>query len=429
VFQVPYLLPLVLNLGLVAQTADRPCDVLCLSSRARKALAASAYDDYLSNATEIAARAPDHPGALYAVARGLALVDSLDSATVWLNRLADVGASREVAEDSAFIALRGLPEFRAVQARLDANGATISRGKSAFAIPDPDLLPEALAFDFSTSTWLVGSLSKRKLVRIRRDGSATDLLAAPEMLRVLGVHVDSARSHFWFATYAPGTATNASSDWPQRRTRLFKCDLRTSRIIRSYAPSDSGGHLFNDLAIAPSGDVFVSDTERGWLYRIDASVDSLEVFVRPNAENFSGANGLALSADGSALYVAFIEGIARVDLRTREIERLRSPATTSTGGVDGLYWYRGDLLAVQNPPGLRRVMRYELAADGRSIRNAEVLERGDSLLGVPTTGAVVGTRFFYIAHSQVDRLRDDGQLRQTAGSDAPRSIVRVIELR
>jgi hypothetical protein len=425
------LLALALNLGPVvvtAQTAGRPCDAICLSSRAREALAAGSYNEYLSFATQIAERATDHPGALYAVARGLALIGNLDSAIVWLERLADIGASREVTEDSAFNALRGFAEFRAVRARLEANGATLSRGKVAFTVPDPDLLPEALAFDFSTGTWLVGSLAKRKLVRITRDGSATDLLAGPDMLRVLGIHVDSARSHFWFATYAPGTGAGAPGERPPSESRLFKCDLRTGRIVRNYAPRDSGGHVFNDLAIAANGDVFVTDTERGWLYRIHATVDSLEVFVRPDAEKFSGANGIALSADGSVLYVAFIEGIARVDLRTRRIERLHSTAATSTGGIDGLYWYRGDLLAVQNPPGLRRVLRYELAADGRSIRKAEVLERGDSLLGVPTTGAVVGTQFYFIANSQVDRLSNDNRLRPSSDSLAPRTVVRVIEL-
>jgi len=57
-----------------------------------------------------------------------------------------------------------------------------------------------------------------------------------------------------------------------------------------------------------------------------------------------------------------------------------------------------------------------------------VLERGDSMLRLPTTGAVVGTRLYYIANSQFDRLGDDNRLSRAAVSPPPLTVVRVIEL-
>lgn len=189
-FQSARLLALLLNFGSAGSTTQnepRPCDVQCLSWRARRALAAGSHNEYLKHATQIATQAPAHPGALYAVARGWALVGNPDSAVLWLDRLARIGANQRIADDSAFHAMRDFSEFRAVQARLEANGATISRGKIAFTMPDPDLLPEALAFDVTTSTWLVGSLAKHKLVRITSGSSATDLMSSPDMQRVLGI--------------------------------------------------------------------------------------------------------------------------------------------------------------------------------------------------------------------------------------------------
>jgi hypothetical protein len=353
----------------------------------------------------------------------------VDSALAWLDRLARIGASRSPASDSAFATLKNSRGFRAVQARLDSNRVPILHGKLAFSLPDPDLLPEALAWDPSTATWLVGSLSKRKLIRFGPDGSVTDFISGSDLLRVVGIHVDSARSLLWFATWAPRPAALGSQDEPPSETRFFKCDLRTGRILRRYVPADSGNsHLFNDLAIAANGDVFVTDTEQGWVYRIRADVDSLEVFVRPNPDQFSEANGIAVAADGLTLYVAFEEGIARVDVRTRRIVRLRSPGTTSTSGIDGLYSYHHALVGVLHQRGLQEVVRYELAPDGRSIRRADVLERDDSLIRLPTTGAIVGGRFYYIANSQFDRLGDDNRLSRATESPAPLTVVRVIDL-
>lgn len=219
-----------------------------------------------------------------------------------------------------------------------------------------------------------------------------------------------------------------SHDEPSE-TRLFKCDLGTGRVLRRYVPADSGtSHLFNDLAIASNGDVFVTDTDQGWLYRIRADADSLEVFLRPDPDYWSGANGITLTGDARTLYVAFVEGIARIDRATRQLMRLRPPRRTSTAQLDGLYWHRGALVGVQNQRGLEQIVRYDLTPDGRSILRARVLERGDSLLRRPTTGAIVGTQFYYIANSQYERLGYDNRLRPATDSTKPLTTVRVIDL-
>jgi len=414
---------------LSAQASSRPCSAWCLSRRARDALTAGRYADYLNYARKIAQRAPDHPGVVYAVARGYALVGRPAAALGWLNRLADLGATQDVDMDSAFAGLDTSAAFRALRARLNANRAPIVHGRPAFSLPDPDLLPEALARDPITDSWLVGSLAKRKIIRLAPNGTASDFVSDAALLRVVGIHVDSTRSLLWFATWAPRAPSATHAEDLASDTRLFKCDLLTGHILRRYAPPDSeGDHLFNDLAIAPNGDVFITDTDQGAVYRIRSSVDSLELFLQPDPQRFSDANGIALSGDNRTLYVAFVEGIARIDVRTRAIARLPVLAPGSTAAIDGLYWYRGTLIGVQHLPGLDQVARYDLAPDGRSIRHINVLERADSLLHLPTTGALAGGHFYYIANSQFDRLGDDNRLAPAGRSSMPLSTVRVLDL-
>jgi len=233
----------------------------------------------------------------------------------------------------------------------------------------------------------------------------------------------------WFATWAPRSSVEGSQDEPPSESRLFKCDLGTGRILHRYSPADSGtSHLFNDVALASNGDVFITDTDQGWLYRIGADADSLEVFLRPDPDEWSGANGITLTGDDRTLYIAFVEGIARMNLATRQLVRLGSPAGTSTAQLDGLYWDRGALLGIQNQRGLEQVVRYQLAADGRSIMSERVLERGDSLLRRPTTGALVGRQFYYIANSQFERLGYDNRLSPATDSTKVLTTVRVVDL-
>ncbi len=311
-FAFPRLLTPALLLGaalLAAQAPPGSCNNACLVERAQEALAAGRYADYLGAARQLAARAPDHPGVIYAVARGFALLGKPDSALAWLEQLVRIGATRAPDSDSAFAPLRNSRAFRALQARLDANRVPVVHGKAAFALPDPDLLPEAMDWDPSTASWIVGSLSQRKVIRVRPDGSTTDFISASDLLRVVGIHVDSARSLLWFATWAPRLDSTAPHHEPMTDTRLFKCDLRTGRVLRRYVPPDSGiSHLFNDLAIAANGDVYVTDTEQGWLYRVTADSDSLEVFRQPDPNQFSEANGITLARGDRALYVPFSRG-------------------------------------------------------------------------------------------------------------------------
>ena len=69
----------------------------------------------------------------------------------------------------------------------------------------------------------------------------------------------------------------------------------------------------------------------------DGRVDLLIVAASGNtllhnggAQRFSDANGITLSGDNRTLYVAFLEGIARVDVRTGAVERFAQPLQLGT---------------------------------------------------------------------------------------------------
>lgn len=415
--------------ALPAQPSPQRCDLLCLSRQAREALAAREYDDYLRLARAVAMRAPDHPGGHYAVARAFALLGQSDSAFAALERLLNLGAAPDITADSVFAPISTAPAFHALEAEFERNATPILRGQALFSLPDADLVPEALTWDPERRRWLIGSLAKRKIIAANDEGTSADFISHPDLLRVVGIHADPGRELLWFATWEPTERVDPSGSGGITRTRMFKADLATGRILATYEPLDTAAsQLLNDLAIAPSGDLYVTDTRAGRIYRLAADRDSLEVFARPDPARFSYANGIALASDDRTLYVAFIEGLARIDPDTRRVAPLRAPTGVSTAQVDGLYWYRGDLIAVQNAPGLERVVRYDLNAAGDSIVAAEVLERSRDLLRVPTTGAIVGTRFYYIANSQADRLDSDNRLSPATVSPAPLTVVRVIEL-
>ena len=425
---------LTMLLAAAAGAQQPPCDLFCHSRLADRAARAGNVAVEETHARAVAALIPSHPSVVYRLARLHMRRGETDSAVAILERIAALGDTRDLDADSAFARLRGNPGYVRAKARLTANRRPIFGGRVAFELPDPDFLPEAIAYDSSRGRFLVGSLAKRRLAAVAPGGASRTLSpfidGVPGMLRVVGIHIDQPRNRLWFATWAPDStvAPTDSTEIPSL-TRLFLADVATGRIVRSWAP-DGGqpGHLLNDFVVMADGSLLITDTERGWIYRLRSPSDTLELFLRPDPVRFSSANGITVTPDGTTLYVAYIEGLARIDVASREVSMMSAPDSVSTASIDGLYWYRGDLVAVQGIPTMARVVRYELSRDGRHIESARVLERGPGVVDEPTTGVIVGRRFYYIANSQYGRLSDTGPLTPSTGPPK-RTAVRVIDLR
>ena len=376
--------------------------------------------------------APSHPGVVYAMARAFALTGAPDSAITWLDRLGRMGDTRDPNADSVFRIVRARPGYADARNRLLANRLPILDGKVAFEIADADFLPEGIAYDSTRGRFLMGSLVHRTVAAFAPNGASTPVVPhAPDMLRVVGVHVDAPRNRLWFATWAPDSAPRADSTAEAPSvTRLFLADLASGRVVKSWMP-DGGkpGHLLNDFVVTEDGALFITDTDEGSIYRLASPEDTLERFLRPDPVRFSATNGITSSPDGRVLYVAFLQGIARVDVESKSIALIPAPDTVSTASIDGLYWYRGSLMGVQGVPSLERVVRYSLSADGQRITSGAVLERGHPVVVQPTTGTLVGSRFYYIANSQYGRLDNNSSKFSPQTGSPVHTAVRVIELR
>ncbi len=74
---------------------------------------------------------------------------------------------------------------------------------------------------------------------------------------------------------------------------------------------------------------------------------------------------------------------------------------STLAGVDGLYWHKGSLIAIQNGIGTPRVAAFQLAKDGVHVSKTTILEYRSNLCVLPTTGALREDDFYYIANSQV----------------------------
>ncbi|HEX6048242.1 MAG TPA: hypothetical protein VFZ21_03205 [Gemmatimonadaceae bacterium] len=354
-----------------------------------------------------------------------AIARDTTAAAAWLDRLAALGVGPAIAGDTAFAALVGASVFDSAVARLRSATAIVARGRVAFTLQDTAFHPEGIAFDARSRRWFVGSVRQRRIVTVDAAGVARDFtpVASDGLAGVFGMAIDTARRLLWVATTAlPRMAGFTSAD--SGRAGVFGYDIDSGVLRRRvWLPRDSASHTLGDVAVAPNGEVYVSDSNAPWISIVPAAGDTLERFVTHPL--FRSLQGMAIAADGRTMYVAdYSHGILRVDLATRHVEAVRARPGVTLLGVDGLYLHGGALMAIQNGVTPARVVRFCLDGDGRGVLGADVLDRNTAVADEPTLGAIAGDAVFYVATSQWEKYTDAG-VRRAGVAARPVTVVTV----
>jgi len=370
-----------------AIAAQRAGDAVVASREAARAAAAwPTQPAYLWGSATTAARAGDSTAAMRALAA-----------------YADLGLGRDLRAEPAFTALATRPDFVALIRQHDTNRAPFVRSVVRAVLPDTTLWPEGFDYDARTRSYYVSSVRHRTIAELSADGSVRELWPRdrPDMGAILGVRVDTARRVLWATTSTvPQMARYDSSSPPV--AALLRIRLPDGAIERRWTlPPSPRGHVLGDLAVDTRGDVWITDSNDPVVYRLRAGSDTLE---RTTSPLFRSLQGIAPTTDGRAVYIAdYSHGLLRLDPDTRVVTRLIDAPSSTSLGCDGLVWYHGSLIGVQNGVVPARIMRFALDATGTRILTAERLDQNTTVADEPTLGAIIGDSFVYVATSQWEK--------------------------
>jgi sugar lactone lactonase YvrE len=182
-------------------------------------------------------------------------------------------------------------------------------------------------------------------------------------------------------------------------------DRRTGALIATW----SGATHTNDVAIAPNGDAYITDSQRPVLYRIPAaelrnptaSEQELPVFLEwpdPPYSNYGPgyieANGIVATSDGKfVLVVHFSDGfLFRVRLSDKQVRRVDLGGYRLISG-DGMVLTDDRVLYVVRPFGS---LVAKLRLNARYTRGRLLSETTDPSFQSPTTAAIAGERLLVV---------------------------------
>lgn len=306
------------------------------------------------------------------------------------------------------------PDFARIRARLESRLPVVASAPVAFSIADKSFGPEGIAYDAASKDFFVGSITHKRIVRISQSGKLTPFVSSG-LQHVLGVTVDAKRRLLY------AVSTNAVANLKPAYNAVLGFDLTTGKPMVEYVIPTAG--QLNDLAVAPDGVLYVSDSTKGMVWRLAPADPTPKPLMAAGA--MRGCNGLALTPDGKTLYVAHSTGVTRVDTATGKLDILRPPARQTIAAIDGLYWWRGALIGIQNITNPGRVIRLRLNRTGTEIDTVDTLQsHHNPAFDEPTTGAIAGDAIYVLGTTQLPRYDEKGEINSPAPLKEPK-VVRV----
>jgi hypothetical protein len=338
---------------------------------------------------------PDRGAALYFLAAAKQHLRETREALALLKECIALQEGFDPSGEPAFLELKGSKEFSALTESVHRDFPVIAQAREAFRTTEKDLVPEGLAYDARRKVFYLSSLNRRKIVEIGRDGKISDFVPADRygLLPVLGIRLNPNDGTVW-----------ADSFKDNGDTELLHFEA-TGKLLGRFKPDGSAKHGFNDLVIRKNGEVITTDSLANIVYRFDPAARAFKAL--PVHRPLFYPNGIALSEDDERLYVADSLGVVSVDLASGASHDVNPGPRSTLAGIDGLYWHNGSLIGIQNGIGSPRVAAFQLSVDALRVTRTTILENRSNFCVLPTTGAIRGSDFFFIANSQIDNMNND----------------------
>lgn len=385
---------LAIALCLLCTAAWSQSDVAAAQVHLREAGQAYQEGDFNAFARSLETASELNPFSLatrYNLACAYARTDEPEKALRLLQSLVDARVDYGMANDSDLASLQQNPAFTELLGDLEKNLQPISASSLEFTIEQLGVVPEGIAIDTQTGRTFVGSMRSGDIY-VRDSAGQISRFATVEhdgTLAAIGLYVDHEKNVLWAVGSSFDLNENFDPEAPVR-AGVFGFDLASGQLKKEIIAANPGNG-FNDLTIGPAGDMYISGSTVSVVRNGSELIEPLQMSLP-----IVGSNGVVLSPDGGHLFVtSYPVGIAVVNLANGEAHWLAAPDEITLYGIDGLYWYDGDLVGVQNGVRPWRLVRLELDDAMRSVTTARLIEFANSAI-TPTTGAIVDDVIHYV---------------------------------
>lgn len=272
----------------------------------------------------------------------------------------------------------------------------------SYALPGDRVFPEGITYDRTSNSFFTGSTNDGTLFRGDLASGQVNVFSAggaDGRTAAIGMKVDSKTRRLWVAGGATGL--------------IFVYNVDSGTLVRKYATPQAEQTFLNDIALAPNGDAYITDSRRPVLFKISGSsaqpgeLESWLDFAGTPVKFTEGAtalNGIVVSQDGAYIVVVHsgdqkLFRIAIAGKETSEVDLVGIPQ-----GGDGMVLDSQMLYVLTRTPS-DMIVRIQMTPDFSSGTIKDNFR--DDSFAFPTTIAKVDGRML-VVNSQFN-ARSAGQ--------------------
>lgn len=366
-----------------------------LYNTSMKAYESKDYVAFLKITKTLDSIRPFHPTFTYNLASAYALNGKTLESLAVLKQLVLMNNTTEFEKDTDFNSLQNTEGFKALLALKVTQNTLVTNSKKVVTLSEPALHPEGLTYLAKTKTWLASSIHQRKIVTFdSKTGVCTDWLTTVDMLAVFALKADANEEFLWVVTSAIPEMDGYSKAL-EGKAEILKVNLKTKQIVQRY--TIEGNHVFGDIYVAKNNTVYISDSAKPMLYKIEN--EEIKPFVSFENEGLN-LQGITMNDKEDKLFVAdYLKGIAVVDMKSLSKKWLELPEGTIGKGIDGLVFYKNKLVAVQNGVTPIRLTQFNLNKAQTEIESYRILDNNRPEFDEPALATIVGNRLYFFANS------------------------------
>ena len=301
-----------------------------------------------------------------------------------LQRVAEMKVdASDTLKDEDFASLHKDPRWTSIMQQFAKNSDPVGFNRTEAKLDDNGLLTEDIAWSKQYRIFYLTSIREKRVLRVAPRSDVTTLadFSKDPGWPLLAIVADDARGVLWVTAAAmPNFEAAPKADWG--RSALLEVEMTSGKLRHRYdLPDDGTPHVIGDAALAPNGDLIISDGLGGAVYRFHNGA-----FTRIDNGEFISPQTPAISADGAIIIPDYIRGLARLAPDSQKPVTWIANSSNALIGIDGLYFAPDSpgeeptLYAIQNGISPHRILAIHLDS---KLRASEVSRRPPLQLSRP----------------------------------------------
>lgn len=364
------------------------------------------YTTFLKLSKQLDSVRPFHPTYTYNLASAFALNGKEKEAIATLQKVVLMNHTTAFETDDDFKSIANTEGFQQVLVLKKSQEQTISNSTKVVSLSEKELHPEGLEFLSKSNVWLASSIRKRKIVAFDlKTGKCKDWFTNDQLYAVFSMKKDANEQFLWVATSALPEMERFTTDL-EGKAAVLKIDIATKKVVQRF--EIAGNHVFGDLYVTKNNVVYVSDSNKPILYKIENDAMSEWISLEKEAYNLQG---ITMNSEENQLFVAdYLKGIVAISLRDNERRWFTFPDGTIGKGIDGLCFYNHSLIAVQNGVKPIRLVRFHLNEVGTEIISYQIIDHNRTEFNEPALTTIVKDKLYFFANSPWQFYDKNGNL-------------------